>query len=132
MADDDTFTYDGSGGITQCISGFSRNAIENIMGRMTDALAEGVITEEAEDAVKWHFEEFVRWCRHFNGKSQTLEQQLADARRDLEAAKRSLGEFAERDCTYGDNCPHPWGTLRHGVCDGCRARAALAALAVPK
>lgn len=31
--------------------------------------------------------------------------------------------FAERDCTYGDNCPK-FGT-KHGPCVGCLARTAL-------
>jgi len=39
--------------------------------------------------------------------------------------EKALRDLAERDCTYGDNCP-PFGT-RHGACVGCIARAALAA-----
>ncbi len=35
-------------------------------------------------------------------------------------------EAAEPDCFYGDGCP-PFGS-RHGKCNGCKARDALAAL----
>lgn len=48
-----------------------------------------------------------------------LEEQMAE----VERLREVLLDFADRDCSYGDNCP-PFGT-RHGRCDGCKARAAL-------
>jgi hypothetical protein len=55
---------------------------------------------------------------------------VRDANARLIAAAPSLlatlEEFAEADCSYGDDCP-PFGT-RHGICTSCRARAALAKL----
>jgi hypothetical protein len=37
--------------------------------------------------------------------------------------QKSLEEFAEYDCEYGDECPR-FGT-RHGVCIGCKARRSI-------
>jgi hypothetical protein len=37
--------------------------------------------------------------------------------------KKTLEEFAEGDCSYGDNCPES-GT-NHGRCTSCIARSAL-------
>jgi hypothetical protein len=62
--DDDTFAYEG--GFSQCISGFGRNAIENIVSRFEP------ISDEDREAIEWHINELVRWCRHFNGKCKQL------------------------------------------------------------
>lgn len=72
--DDGVFQYEGSE-MSQCISGFGRNALE---------LIEDVATRhkdmDPEDAerVRWHVGELVRWCRHFNGKAQRLEREKAE------------------------------------------------------
>lgn len=42
----------------------------------------------------------------------------------VERLEQYIRDFAEHDCTYGDNCPE-FGT-RHGACVGCLARRALA------
>lgn len=68
--DDDTFKYDGSE-MSQCISGFGRNAIEAV----ESAIAEGRVGDTRSH---WHIEELVRWCRHFNGKCKRLENQLKE------------------------------------------------------
>ena len=48
------------------------------------------------------------------------------------ACVATLRDIAERDCEYGDTRYCPAFGSRHGTCDGCRARMALAALdAVP-
>lgn len=43
---------------------------------------------------------------------------------ELERLRGVLGDIAEYDCAYGDNCPSNAGT-RHGTCVGCKARHAL-------
>jgi hypothetical protein len=42
----------------------------------------------------------------------------------LKKLKEFVGELAEADCSYGDNCPDFAGT-RHGKCLPCKAREAL-------
>jgi hypothetical protein len=37
---DDVFNYEGSGGFSQCISGFGRNAVEQITERIEDAFTD--------------------------------------------------------------------------------------------
>lgn len=44
----------------------------------------------------------------------------------VERLRDALADFADRDCHYGDGCP-PFAGTRHGTCDPCKARAALAA-----
>jgi hypothetical protein len=41
----------------------------------------------------------------------------------IEDALQLVGELAEMDCRYGDDCPH-FGS-RHGPCIPCLARRAL-------
>lgn len=65
--DDDVFAYEGSGGLSQCISGFGRNAIdaldEEIFKHMSREHRDRVL-DPAEQSIG----ELVRWCRHFNGE----------------------------------------------------------------
>ncbi len=84
---DDVFAYEGSGGLTQCISGFGRNAIENIGGDLDDNMPGGEKHTEARERLTWHIEELVRWCRHFNGELKKAKSVNADL---LAACKEAL------------------------------------------
>jgi hypothetical protein len=127
--DDDVFQYEGSE-MSQCISGFGRNALE---------LIEDVATRhkdmDPEDAerVRWHVGELVRWCRHFNGKSQRLKRSNADL---LEAARAMLSISPE--CRFGKGVDGKEYHLVRGEsgdelghtreqCVWCALRAAIAA-----
>ena len=48
-----------------------------------------------------------------------------DAERELAGLREFVGDQADEDCHYGDNCPSNAGT-RHGTCRSCRARQTLA------
>lgn len=68
---DDVFDYDG-GEASQCISGFGRNAVERAREAIGMCIQSGCVEPEEMEAIKWHIEELVRWCRHFNGEVQRL------------------------------------------------------------
>jgi hypothetical protein len=71
---DDVFEYEGSGGFTQCISGFGRNtldAIEEIVER------HGEYSDEDRERIAWHVGELVRWCRGLNHERLQLKEKLA-------------------------------------------------------
>lgn len=57
---------------------------------------------------------------------EALEAALEAARGEAARLRSFIEGVADRDCEYGDQCP-PFSGSRHGTCDGCAARAALAA-----
>jgi hypothetical protein len=66
--------------------------------------------------------------RQMRGETDELGIQCHAAQERLRlagACVEALRDIGEQDCPYRDNCP-VFGT-NHGVCDGCRARRALAA-----
>jgi hypothetical protein len=95
--DPDVFAYE-SGGFSQCISGFGRNAVETIQEdfRDTGPDEEGVTPVER---LRWHIGELVRWCQHFNGKAQRLEREIGkppEGSHPDEAKPRAATWHAER------------------------------------
>ncbi len=68
---DDVFAYEGSGGMSQCISGFGRNAIDVVHEAFEEAKTEDEMAD-AMGRIEWHINELVRWCRHFNGELKRM------------------------------------------------------------
>jgi hypothetical protein len=102
MADelnDDVFQYEGSE-FTQCISGFGRHVIEQVLGDIEDRGNDECTDAEIKDRITYNVGEFVRWLRHFNGKSQKLAAEVAELRKELAEAKgravRPMSETPER------------------------------------
>ena len=52
-----------------------------------------------------------------------------DAERGLAGLREFVGDEADEDCHYGDNCPSNAGT-RHGTCRSCKARQVLSACGI--
>jgi hypothetical protein len=52
-----------------------------------------------------------------------------DAERGLAGLREFVGDKADEDCHYGDNCPSNAGT-RHGTCRSCKARQVLSACGI--
>ena len=52
-----------------------------------------------------------------------------DAERGLADLREFVGDEADEDCHYGDNCPSNAGT-RHGTCRSCKARQVLSACGI--
>jgi hypothetical protein len=65
--DDDHFEYEG--GMRQCISGFGANAKEAV-----EELLNHRYSDAAHNAVNWHIDELVRWCRELNRECQEVRQ----------------------------------------------------------
>jgi hypothetical protein len=89
MADelnDDVFQYECSE-FTQCISGFGRHVVEQALGDIEDRGNDECTDAEINDRITYNVGELVRWCRHFNRKSQKLAAEVAELRKELEAAK---------------------------------------------
>ena len=53
-----------------------------------------------------------------------LRAALAEARERIARLEGFIGDLADYDCEYGDNCPTNTGS-RHGTCIPCKARKAL-------
>jgi hypothetical protein len=91
----DVFKYENSE-MSQCISGFGRNLLELI----ADGPSENEPASEHSSRVAWHINELVRWCQHFNGKSQRLEAALIEIRAVLSArtatAPKELDDEADQ------------------------------------
>lgn len=79
--DDDVFAYDG-GVMRQCISGFGRNALQDLFCKCKD--------KEACKQIGYRVNELVRWCRSFNRENHELKKRVAalEAERDT-----ALGRF---------------------------------------
>lgn len=103
--DDDVFEYEG--GMKQCISGFGRNAIDEVMEMVGEACEQTpgddwdavVWYEDAKRAVEWSFGEMVRWCRALNGDNQRQALELAQLRAEVERLK-TLAAFGEQLFRY--------------------------------
>lgn len=54
---------------------------------------------------------------------RTLEYEASVREQEVVDLRSFVGDLAEHDCAYGDDCP-TFGS-RHGRCVGCRARSAL-------
>lgn len=67
VIDDDVFKYSDSQ-MTQCISGFGRNAMAVVREEVKEWAENDDPESTPADRIKWHFDELVRWCRHFNGE----------------------------------------------------------------
>jgi hypothetical protein len=80
--DDDVFQYEGSE-FTQCISGFGRHVIEQVLGDIEDRDNDECTDAEIKDRITYNVGELVRWCRHFNGKSQSLAAEVAELRKQV-------------------------------------------------
>lgn len=62
--DDDTFEY--TGGFSQCIGGFGRNAINDICEAFELQDLEGQEEVDGRDKTEYCIGELVRWCRGLN------------------------------------------------------------------
>jgi hypothetical protein len=111
---DDVFAYEGSGGLTQCISNFGRN----FKAAMGDALydfhdLDGNERIEVRTSLEWHADELVRWCRNFNGKAQAQERTIAILEGQLAQAEEVAREVhGEREAP---------GIIRNAMalCEAC-------------
>lgn len=106
--DDDVFKYDNAD-MSQCISGFGRNAIRAIQADLETARIPRQMSDDeyadARERIDWHINELVKWCRHFNGKSQALARQsvtLAEALAPFaKVAGLALADLKDNDRVVG-------------------------------
>jgi|GEM_PF-5199780 len=122
--DDDHFEYDcerseGNFPISQCISGFGRNASEQIRMALNDAAVAGFDdasqSKDVARIIDWHINELVRWCRYHNGKCQRL---AAEVERLRGAAQNAIDHYDMRAEIYtndDDLAFHMAAILRTGV-----------------
>lgn len=98
--DDDSFAYAGTSGFTQCISGFGRNVVSEIIRVVEADIRSGDtrngLSESTRDCIAWGINELVRWCRHFNGDNQRIKDAIGGVKKAGDIPSVTWGELLDQ------------------------------------